>query len=113
MSTNLRISVLIFVVLLIFVIFLILRKGKLSIKYAILWLFACFIMLLLIIFPNILGFLVKLVGFEVQSNLVFSIFIVILLLINLSVTIMLSSQREKINLLIREVSMLKKQIKNK
>ena len=113
MSMNLRVSVLIFVVLLVVVIFLILRKGKLSIKYAILWLFACSVMLLLIIFPNILNLLVKLVGFEVQSNLVFSIFIVILLLINLSVTIILSSQKEKINLLVREVSMLKERMKNK
>lgn len=113
MSMNLRISVLIFVILLVVSIFLILRKGKLSIRYAIVWLLACSIMLLLIIFPNILNLLIKLIGFEVQSNLVFSIFIVILLLINLSVTIILSSQKEKINLLIREVSMLKNQINNK
>ncbi len=113
MSLNLRISILIFVILLIIIIFLILRKGKLSIKYAILWLMACFLMLLLILFPGILNFISTKMGFEVQSNFVFSIFIVMLLLINLSITIIVSKQKEKINLLIREVSMLKKQIKNK
>ena len=113
MSFNLKISVIAFIVLLMVSIILILRKGKLSTKYAILWLFAGIIMILLIVFPQILNFLTNLLGFEVQSNMIFSIFIGILLFISLSLTIIISGQKDKINSLIQEVSMLKEKINKK
>lgn len=113
MSLNLRLSVIIFIAFLIIAILLILRKGRLSTKYAILWLGAGLIMILLIVFPEILAFFTKLLGFEVQSNMVFSIFIVILLFMLLSLTIIVSGQKEKINSLIQEVSILKSEVKKK
>ncbi len=113
MSSNLRISVLIFALLLIITVVLILRKGKLSTKYAIMWLFVAFIMSILIIFPHILIFLTKLLGFEVQSNMIFSIFIGLIIYISISLTIIVSKQKEKINSLIREVSILKEKINKK
>ncbi len=113
MSPNLRILVVIFVVLIMIITLLILRKGKLSVKYSILWLFVCVILLVLMLFPKILDFISSLAGFEVASNMIFSIFIAILLFISLSLTIIVSGQKKKINKLIQEVSILKAKVNKK
>ena len=107
MSINLKLSVLIFVLILLLTVIVLLRKGKFSTKYAIIWIFACFILLLLVIFPGILSFLAGILGFEMHSNMIFSIFIGILLFLALSLTIIVSNQKEKINMLIQEVSLLR------
>jgi len=113
MSINLKLSVLFFVLVLLLTVIILLRKGKFSTKYAILWMFACFVLILLIIFPQILSFLAGILGFELHSNMIFSIFIGILLFLTLSLTIIVSNQKEKINMLIQEVSLLKEKIDKK
>jgi hypothetical protein len=55
----------------------------------------------------------KLLGFKMFSNLIFSILIGVLMLICLALTIIVSGQREKIRLLIQEVSIIKKKINKK
>ena len=111
MSINLKLSVLFFVLVLLLTVIILLRKGKFSTKYAILWMFACFVLILLVIFPQILSFLAGILGFELHSNMIFSIFIGIFL--TLSLTIIVSNQKEKINMLIQEVSLLKEKIDKK
>ena len=50
---------------------------------------------------------------DLTSNMVIGVFIVILIFITMSLTVIVSSQKNKINLLIQEVSMLKQEIKDK
>lgn len=113
MNINLKLSILFFILTLFISIIFLLRKGKFSTKYAILWIFACMILVLLILFPGILSFLSKLLGFEMQSNMIFSIFIGMLIFLMLALTIIASNQRSKINMLIQEVSLLKQKIDKK
>ncbi len=113
MSINLKLSVLFFILVLLVSIIFLLRKGKFSTKYAILWFFACIVLILLVLFPGILPFLSNLLGFEMQSNMIFSIFIGVLLFLTLSLTIIASNQKAKINMLIQEVSLLKEKIDKK
>lgn len=88
----------------------ILKKGRINIKYAILWLIAFGGLFILLLIPKVLSFITKLLGFSLSSNLIIVFFIAVLVLINISLTVIISGQTEKIRLLIQEVSLLKKEV---
>ncbi len=90
----------------------ILKKGRISEKYAILWYSVSLILLLVAIFPNIFIVISKKLGFDVMSSLIIGIFIGILLLLVMAQTVMIAGQKKKTILLIQEVSLLKKELDN-
>ena len=108
MSINLQIVSITFITIVLICIIYILRKGRMTVKYSLPWILACIILLLLIIFPNLFGFLTKVLGFNVGSNMVFAGLIAMLIFINIVLTVIISGQNNKIRLLIQEVSLLKK-----
>jgi len=110
MPTTLRFWVFIVSVVIIVAIIKILRKGRVPIKYSLLWLLSSAIILFVAIFPNVLNAISHLIGFETTSNMVIGVILVILLFITMSLTIIVSGQKEKIRLLIQEVSLLKKRV---
>lgn len=107
MSINLQIISISFIVIVLICILYILRKGRITIKYSLPWIFACLILLLLTIFPGLLNFFTKLLGFNVGSNMIFAGLIAMLIFINIVLTVIISGQNNKIRLLIQEVSLLK------
>ena len=107
MNLNTRIAILIVALLLTIVIIYVLKKDKLPVKYSLLWWLVVVILLFLSIFPNMFIWFTKLLGFQTISNMIIGIFILILLFITISLTIIVSGQRKKIALLIQEVSILK------
>ena len=107
MSLNLKIVSLLFILLLFVVIIYILRKGKISVKYSLVWLLASFVLLLFILFPGLLAWLTNLLGFNLGANMIFAGLIGLLMVINVVLTVVVSGQNEKIRLLIQEVSMMK------
>lgn len=113
MSPVLKIAICSVAIILAIVVLLIVRKGKITIKYSIFWFLSCILLLITGIMPSILESIAKLLGFQVVSNLVIGIFIFILIIINISLTIIVSTQSNKINLLIQEVSILKQKNNNK
>src|SRR5574344_1505177 len=102
MSTNLKIISIVFSVILILVVLLFVRKGKITIKYSLVWLASTFILLILCIFPKILSWLTKLIGIQLSSNLIFVLIIGIFLIVTISLAIIVSCQTEIIRLLIQE-----------
>ena len=111
MNIALRISLIIFALVLIYVITNVLKKGRMPIKYSLLWYFSALVILLVAIIPILLECFSKLLGFEVLSNLIIGIFIGLLLFLTMSLTIIISGQNKKITLLIQEISMLKQKVK--
>lgn len=107
MSINLKIISIAFSIILILVVLFFVRKGKITIKYSLVWLTSTFILLILCLFPKILTWLTKIMGIELASNLIFALIIGILLIVCISLTIIASNQTEKIRLLTQEVSLLK------
>lgn len=107
MTLNLKLVILLFSFLFIFVIFYILRKGRMPIKYALVWLFGLLVLLIISFIPGLMSTITKLLGFQTPSNMIFAMLIGILLFINIALTIIISGQNEKIRLLIQEVSMTK------
>lgn len=111
MNIVLRISLIIFALVLIYVITKVLKRGRMPIKYSLLWYFSALVILLVAIIPISLEFFSNLLGFETLSNLIIGIFIGLLLFLTMSLTIIISGQNKKITLLIQEISLLKQKVK--
>ena len=108
MSLNLTLFAILFSFLIIIFIIRLIAKEKVNIKYAIIWIL---MFTLIIVFTLILGFLLlltKLLGFQTASNMVLSIIIAVLVIINISNTVINSEQDRKLRLLIQELSILKR-----
>ena len=113
MSLKLRIALLIFSIILAIITTTILRKGRMPIKYSLLWYLSSFIIIILAIFPFILKWFASLLGFITISNLIIAIIIGILLFLTMSLTIITSGQNKKITLLVQEISILKSKLERK
>ena len=113
MSLNLQIVAVLFLLAILVSIIYILRKGRIAIKYALVWFFAALVLLIFIIFPGLMNSLTNLLGFEVGSNMIFAGLIAMLIFINIALTVIVSGQSSKIRLLIQEVSMLKGRVDEK
>ena len=113
MSFNLQIVGILFLLAIILSLLYILRKGRIAIKYSIVWFFACIVLLIFILFTNIMTSIANLLGFEVGSNMIFAGLIAILCFSNRVLTVIVSGQNAKIRLLIQEVSILKGEIHDK
>jgi len=83
------------------------KKNRITIKYAIIWYISLIVLMLFTTFPEILGWLTSLVGMELSSNFLFVLLIAFLFFICISLTIIVSEQKEKIRLLIQEISIIK------
>ena len=112
MSIELKIFSLIFLTVILFFINYLLIKDKISIKYAIIWLIPIFTMLLFVLIPNLLICITIFLGFQTSSNMIFAILISLLLYISLALTVIVSRQKNQIRLLIQEISIIKRIIKN-
>jgi len=88
-----------------------LRKNALSLKYALLWLFSDLGMLILSIFPNILAYIAKFLGFVLPSNAVFSLLLAFVIIISLQLTSIVSRQSERIKKLAQANALLEKRVR--
>lgn len=112
MAINLKIVLLIFSIFLLLVTTYILRKGRIPEKYALLWYFISLVILILTFFPGVFSFLSNKLCFQVMSNLIIGIMLVLLIFLTMSLTIIVSGQKKKTTLLIQEISLLKAKINN-
>ncbi|MGE5455580.1 MAG: DUF2304 domain-containing protein [Ignavibacteriales bacterium] len=106
-SENLKLAALLFLLAIILIITLFVRKDKITIKYSLVWYSCTFVLLLFVIFPPILVWLTNIFKIQVASNLLFILIIAFLFVITISLTIIVSKQKEQLKLLIQEVSILK------
>ena len=108
MSLKLKLSMLIFAVILILTIVNFLKKDKMPVKYSLPWFFVSIILMLLAIFPQSVISLQKALGFEALSNMLIFILVGLLLGITLILTVIVSKQRKQINALVQDISIIKK-----
>ena len=86
------------------------RKGRIPIKYAIVWFLPISVVLLFALLPDFLWMIVRAFGFVTISNFITGLFIVILFYICITLVIIVSGQTKKISLLVQEISLLKSKI---
>ena len=109
MTTNLKIISILFILLIIFIITFFVKRNRIIIKYSIVWYFCCLLLILFTLFPNLLSWFTHLFGIEVASNFIFALLIGFLFVITISLTIIVSQQKEQIRKLVQEVSILKEE----
>lgn len=108
MTINLKLVASIFIFIVIFLIFHYIRKKKINIKYSVVWIVLFGLLFIFLIIPGFLESMTKMLGFSISSNMIFSLLIGVLVIINITFTAILSSQDKKIRNLIQEISILKR-----
>lgn len=111
MSTALQYSVLIAVLIYFIVLFFLLKKRSLSLKYTLLWIFSGIVMLLLALFPQFLVWFAQLVGVYAPTNALFSIAFFCVIIILVSLTAIVSKLNEKNKKLIQSLALLEKRVR--
>ena len=107
MSLNLTLFAILFSFLIIIFIIRLIAKEIVNIKYAIIWILMFALIIVFTLIPGFLLFLTKLLGFQTASNMILSIIVAVLVIINISNTVINSEQDRKLRLLIQELSILK------
>ena len=110
MNTHMIIFMLVLFLFLFFSVIHFMGKGKLPVKYALLWIFALIISAILIAIPGCLEWFAEFLGFELVSNMVLLLLCIVSLLLCLSLTIMIAEQKKKTTLLVQELSILKSEV---
>lgn len=110
MSLPLIIALIVFSLVLVLLVSLLVVKGKIPIKYSLLWYFLALLVLLVGLFPDFFGMLGRFIGFNIMSDLVIGVILVALIFLNIALTVMIASQRRRINIVSQEVALLKKEL---
>lgn len=108
MSVVLRVSILVGILIYVLAIFTLLKKKRLNLKYSLLWFLSAVVLLIMLIFPNAVTKVSRLLGVESPVNAVFLIIIFLMLLLLMSLTSIVSTQHEQIKKLVQEIAILKK-----
>ncbi len=112
MMTDLfRMLLLIAVLLYILLIGVLMKKGRMSLKYSLLWFASGIVLLICALFPQVIRFFTDLLGIYSETNAVFFLGVCFLLLIILSLTSIVSGQTERIRTLTQTQAMLEKRIR--
>ena len=109
--STLRITLIIAVVCYLVIILYFLKNRALNLKYTLLWLLAGVCMGLLVVFPEMLVRIIRVLGITDNMNGLFIICIGFMLMILMALTSIASRQNSKIRSLIQEIGILDKRIR--
>ncbi len=88
-----------------------LKKRMLELKYTLIWLVAGVVMGVMIFFPELLLYFVRLLGIESNMNGLYVLCFAFIIAILMTLTSIVSRQTMKIKVLIQELGMLEKRIR--
>ncbi len=111
MPNELRLILLIGSVLYLFVIFFLLKKGKLNVQYSIIWLGLAFAFILFSSVPQVIYILRDIFSIEVPVNLVFTMLFGFIILLLLSLSIIVTGFANKIKRLTQTQALLEKRVR--
>lgn len=111
MTTVFRVILLVFVLLYLAMILFLMRKGRMSLKYSLIWFFAGVILFVCATFPQVIRFFTRLMGVYSEANAVFFIGVCFLILIVLSLTSIASGQSERIRTLVQTQAILEARVR--
>lgn len=108
MSLKIQIIIAIVIVVAFILVINMIRKKRLDMRHALPWLIVGFLVLILDVFPSIVGGLSKLMGIELPINMLFFLGFCFSLLILFSQTITISNLSDKVKKLTQELALLEK-----
>lgn len=91
--------------------FYLLKKQTLNLKYTLLWIFSGVLMLMLSLFPKILILLAQFLGIYAPTNALFALIFFCVIIILMSLTAIVSKQNERIKQLAQKVALLDEQFR--
>lgn len=91
-------------------VFLLLRRGVLREKYAVLWLLVSGIALVLALIPGALRAVSEVLGVQTPSNLLFFVTVVLLVLVSVQLSYELSRHEMRIRRLAEEIALLNREV---
>ena len=89
-----------------------LKKRMLELKYTLIWLAAGVVMGIMLIFPDLLEWFRSLLGIESNMNALYMLCFAFIIMILMTLTSIVSRQMLKIRVLIQEISMLEKRVRD-
>lgn len=92
-------------------VFVLLRRGVLQEKYAVLWLTVSGIALIAAIFPGLLRGVSNALGVQTPSNLLFFITVVLLVLVSVQLSYELSRHEMRIRRLAEEIALVRSELR--
>lgn len=110
-SNRLQILFLIAIALYYVVLFYLLKKKSLSLKYTLLWLFSGLVMLVFVLFPGLLTMFAALAGVGVPTNALFAIISFCIIMLLISITSIVSKQTERIKILTQTLAILENRVR--
>lgn len=111
-ATRLRVLLLIVVCIYFIMVFCLLRRKTLNLKYTLLWLASGSVMLILALFPQLLQSFASLVGIYDPMNALFSLIIFCIIIILMSLTAIVSKLNRKTKTLIQALALLEKRVRD-
>ena len=111
LPARLTITLLIGLALYFFIILMLLKNKKISLKYTLLWLLSGLLLVILVVFPSILSSISTLFGFQSSMNGLVVMLIAFVIIIVMSITSIVSNQSRKIQNLVQYSAMLEKRIR--
>lgn len=109
--STLRITLCVAVICYFVLILYYLKKRMLELKYTLIWLFAGLVMGIMIFFPELLVCFVRLLGIESNMNGLYVLCFAFIIAILMTLTSIVSRQTMKIKILIQELSILEKRVR--
>jgi len=109
--SNLRIALIVLLLAYFIIILYFLKKKALTLRYTLLWLLSGLVMGIMVIWPEILSFIIGLVGIQSNMNGLFVMAIGFIIIILMSLTSIATKQRQKIKSMIQEMGMLEARIR--
>lgn len=111
MNEYLRIALLIGIAIYFICIFFLLKKNSLNLKYTLLWIFLGIVFLLVVIFPVILQVPMRMIGVVEWTNGLFALLLLILMIIDMSITAIVSKINERMRKLVQKCAMYEERIR--
>lgn len=91
-------------------VFFLLKKNRLSLRYSLLWLLSGVIMLVLALFPGLLDRFARLIGIYSSVNALFAVIFFCGLMLMISFTVIVSREKQEIVRSIQRMAVLEKRI---
>lgn len=108
---RLQITLVVAIVLYFIIILKFLKDKALELKYTLLWLFGGAVMFLMVLFPELMSAIVHLFGIQSNMNGLYILLIGFIIMLLMALTSIVSRQSSKTRILIQEIAILEKRVR--
>jgi len=107
----LQISLIIGILIYFYILFYLIKRKSLNLKYTLLWMLSGLIMLIVAIFPSVMINVTRILGIIDVTNGLFALILFFILIILMSITGIVSNMKERNRQLIQQCAILEKRVR--